>query len=182
MRRIVWVSLFALLVTGASAQRQGGVVRGFGGGGNRFRPAFPGRRTYRYLPGGYGYGYLGGDYSPDEAGSYVYAPPPVFWMPPPAPAVVELPPPPARLVVTDYKWPAAPPSVPAGGDTQTFGIVLKNGSILTASAVVAADDGLHLVDSDEYHLRVSMRDVDRDATMKLNRERKLSLYLPASPR
>jgi hypothetical protein len=182
MRRIVWVSLFALLATGASAQRQGGVVRGFGGGGNRFRPAFAGRRTSGYLPGGYGYGYLGGGYSSDEAGSSVYAPQPVIWMqPPPAPAVVEPPPPPARPVMTNYKWPAAVPSVSAD-DAQTFGIVLKNGSIVAASAVVAADDGLHLVDSDEQHLRVSMRDVDRSATMKLNRERRLSLYLPASPR
>lgn len=54
--------------------------------------------------------------------------------------------------------------------------------MLAATTVMAADDVLHYVDPDERHMRISMRVVDRDATMKLNRERKLYLYLPASPR
>ena len=44
----------------------------------------------------------------------------------------------------------------------------------------ASDDVLHIVDPDERHMRVSMSAVDRAATLKLNRERKLDLYLPAS--
>ena len=53
--------------------------------------------------------------------------------------------------------------------------------MLSATSVMAADDVLHYVDPDERHMRVSMRDVDRSATLKLNRERKLMLYLPATP-
>jgi hypothetical protein len=92
--------------------------------------------------------------------------------------------PPARPVLTNYTWPAAArPSaaVAPEGETQTFEIVLKDGSRLAATTVVASDDVLHYVDPDERHMRVSMSMVDRAATLKLNRERRLTLYLPASP-
>jgi hypothetical protein len=175
-------------------------MRGGGHGGIEFRPAFTGGhgsgrvsggRGYGRLPygygygylggGGYGYGYAGGDTtSYDAGGSYAYAPQPVFVMPPPPPPVIE---PPARPVLTNYTWPAVAPGAAAAaeGETQTFGIVLKDGSTLAATTVVASDDVLHYVDPDERHMRVSMSAVDRRATLKLNRERKLDLYLPASP-
>jgi hypothetical protein len=53
-------------------------------------------------------------------------------------------------------------------------------STLSAVAVVASDDGLHCVDPDERHLRISMSEVDRAATLKLNRARNLNLHLPAA--
>ena len=148
----------------------------------------PGARSYRHLP--YGYGYLGGGYgysgddSAYDAGSaYAYAPQPVFMMQPPiTPPVVE-PPRPAHPVLTNYTWPAPAQSAAVAPEAEMpiFGIVLKDGSTLAATTVVASDDVLHLVDPDERHLRVSMSAVDRAATLKLNRERKLDLYLPASP-
>jgi hypothetical protein len=64
--------------------------------------------------------------------------------------------------------------------TDAFAIVLKDGSTLSAEAVFASDDGLHYVDPDERHLRISMREVDRAATLKLNRARNLNLHLPAT--
>jgi hypothetical protein len=65
-------------------------------------------------------------------------------------------------------------------ETQNLGIVLKNGSTLSAVSVFATDDGLHYVDPDARHLRISMSEVDRAATLKLNHARNRDLYLPAA--
>jgi len=46
--------------------------------------------------------------------------------------------------------------------------------------VFASEDGLHYVDPDERYLRISMSEVDRAATLKLNRARNLNLHLPAA--
>jgi hypothetical protein len=87
---------------------------------------------------------------------------------------------PQRPVVTEYKWPAATlDSSPAQSESQVFALVLKDGSTLSALTVFASDDGLHYVDTDERHLLISMSQVDRAATLKLNRTRNLNLYLPA---
>ena len=103
---------------------------------------------------------------------------------PPAPPVVQ---PPVHPVVKNYNWPApgAPsslsaPSTASETEPETFAIVLKDGSTLSAVTVFASDDGLHFVDPDERHLRISMSEVDRAATLKLNRARNLNLYLPAA--
>jgi hypothetical protein len=201
MRRIVLVSLFALLVTAASAQGRGGGARGVAHGGIAFRPAFTGGHGYGSLPsgrgyghlsggygylgGGYGYGYSDGDTAPYDAGGYAFSPQQVYLDPSPAPPpVIQVAPKPAHPVLTNYTWPAvSAPSAAAApeAEAQTFGIVLKDGSTLAATTIVAADDVLHYVDPDERHMRVSMSAVDRAATLKLNRERKLDLYLPASP-
>lgn len=200
MRRIVLVSLVALLVTGASAQGRGGGARGVAHGGIAFRPAFtgghgysslPGSRGYGRLPygygylgGGYGYGYSDGDTSPYDAGGYTFSPQQGYFEPsPPLPSAIPVAPKPAHPVLTNYTWPVAPaPSaaVAPEPEAQTFGIVLKDGSTLAATTIVATDDVLHYVDPDERHMRVSMSAVDRAATLKLNRERKLTLYLPAA--
>jgi hypothetical protein len=177
MRRIILLSLFALLVSDASGQRRGGPAGGFGRGGSgfgRYRPAFP------Y---GYGYGFLGYD-SDDVFGSYpqpmgYYPQPIVLIQAPPPMASVEPPPRPAHAVITNYPQPASGASAAEGG--QTFGIVLKGGFIQPAVTVMAAGDVLHCVDPEDRHMRISMRDVDREATIKLNRERKLNLHLPAMP-
>jgi len=99
-------------------------------------------------------------------------PPP--YVQPPAPPVVE---PPGHPMVTDYKWPASGKasspsalSTTSESEPRVFGIVLKDGSTLSAVAVVTSDDGLHCVDPDQRHLRISMGEVDRAATLKLNRE------------
>jgi hypothetical protein len=141
-------------------------------------------------PYGYGYPYLaydsGADY-PYAAESAVpqpvyFAQQPVVYLQPPAPPVVA---PPVHPVITEYKWPAVAAassssrSGASGSEPQAFAIVLKNGSTLSAVSIFSSDDGLHYVDPDERHLRISMSEVDRAATLKLNRQRNLDLYLPA---
>jgi hypothetical protein len=172
MRRIVLLSLVVLLAGEASAQRRGGIIgHGFGRGG------FALNRARAVIPYGFGYGYL----PYDTGASYAYPPPPiVFVQQPPPPPAVEPPPPEVHPVVTNYTWPAHTPSASAEGELPPFGIVLRNGSTLAAVTVVAAGDALQVVDQDERHLRLSMREVDRAATLKLNRERGLRLYLPAA--
>jgi hypothetical protein len=190
MRRTILLSLFALLAVSAAndacAQRRGGAGPGFARGGYGFS------RARAVSPYGFGYGYLPYDYDYDSGAAYPYAPqqpvlfvqqPPLL-VQPPAPPVVELP---VHPAVTEYKWPAAgAASSPSAHSTtsesepEVFGIVLKDGSTLSALAVVASDDGLHYVDPDDRHLRISMSEVDRAATLKLNRARSLNLYLPAA--
>jgi hypothetical protein len=184
MRRTILFSLFALLAVGAAndacAQRRGGGGSGFVRGGHGFS------HTRGVSPYGYGYGYL----PYDSGAAYDYEPQPApFVQPaqyvqPPAPAVVR---PTGHPVIMEFKWPAAgatsSPSAPAatsGSEAQTFGIVLKDGSTLSAVSVFSSDDGLHYVDPDARHLRVLMSEVDRAATLKLNRARNLDMYLPAA--
>jgi len=187
MRRTILLSLFTLLAVSAAndacAQRRGGAGPGFARGGYGFS------RARAVSPYGLGYAYLPYDY--DSGAAYPYAPQPVLFVQqpplfvqPPAPPVVELP---VHPAVTEYKWAVAgAASSPSAHSTtsesepQVFGIVLKDGSTLSALAVVASDDGLHYVDPDDRHLRISMSEVDRAATLKVNRARGLNLYLPAA--
>jgi hypothetical protein len=185
MRRTILLSLFALLAVSAAhdacAQRRGGAGRGFARGGYGFS------RARAVSP--YGFGYANLPY--DSGAAYGYAPQPVLFVQqpplfvqPPAPPVVE---PAVHPVVKNYKWPAAgaasprsAPSTASETESETFAIVLKDGSTLSAVTVFASDDGLHCVDPDERHLLISMSEVDRAATLKLNRARNLNLYLPAA--
>lgn len=59
---------------------------------------------------------------------------------------------------------------------------MKDGSTRSAKAVVvvASEGVLQYVDPDERHVRISLEEVDHEATRKLNRERNLTLWLPAS--
>lgn len=175
MRRIILLGLFALLVSDASAQRRG---VGFGRGGFS-----RGRSTFSR---GFGYGYL--PYDSDDSYGYAtqpvgYAVQPIIVVQPAPPPVVASPPRPVRPVVTNYKWPATDSTASPQNESepQSFAIVLRNGSTLSAVTVMASDNVLHYVDPDERHLQISMSEVDRRATLKLNRERNLTLYLPATP-
>ena len=183
MRRTILLSLFALLAMSAAndacAQHRGGAGLGLARG-NFARGNFGFRRARAVSPHGFGYAYL-----PYDSGvAYDYAPQPVLsvqqpplLVQPPAPPVVE---PPAHPVVRDYKWPAAGAASSPSDLSTTFAIVLKDGSTLSAVSVIASDDGLHCVDPDGRHLRISMSEVDRAATLKLNRARNLNLHLPAT--
>jgi len=190
MRRMILFSLLALIAMSAanyaSAQRHGGAGHGFGRGGYG-RGGYGLTRARVVSP--YGFGYAS-SLPYDSFPTYADAPQPILYVQQP-PVVVQ---PPARAaaepehsVVTEYKWPAASAaSSPAAHsttsetDSEAFGIVLKNGSTLSAVSVFASDDGLHYVDTEERHLRISMIEVDRAATLKLNRARNLNLYLPAA--
>jgi hypothetical protein len=185
MRRTVLLILFVLLAASAAndacAQRRGGARPVYVRSGYGFS------RALAFSPYGSGY-----PYSPyASGGAYDYAAQPVYFLQqpvlfaqPPAPPVVQAP---WHPVVTEYKWPAAgassSPSVSSTTsetETQNLGIVLKNGSTLSAVSVFATDDGLHYVDPDARHLRISMSEVDRAATLKLNHARNRDLYLPAA--
>ena len=182
MRRTILLSLFALLAASAAdvacAQHRGGMRPGFARGGYRLSHA------RAVSPYGYGYGYLPYDYDSD----YSYTPQPVLFSPqpilvvqPPAPPAVQ---PVANPVITEYKWPVAgavsSASSTSDPGTQPFAIVLKNGSTLSAVMVFASDDGLHYVDPDERHLRIAISEIDREATLRINRARNLNLHLPAA--
>ena len=89
-----------------------------------------------------------------------------------------------RPEIRDYK--ESPPAVAAAPPTAlveeaTFVIALSDGSHHSANAVwVRVQDGaLHYVDNDDIHRQVAMKLVIRESTRKLNRERKLELWLPA---
>jgi hypothetical protein len=179
MRRTILLSLCVLLAASAAndarAQRHGGAGHGF---------AHYGFSRGRVVsPYGFGYAYLPSDYGYDSGAAYAYAPqpavfiqqPPIIFQPP-AQRAAE----PERPMVTEYKWPAAnAASSPSESELQVFAIVLKDGSTLSAVTVFSSDDGLHYVDPDQRHLRISMSQIDRAATLKLNRARNLNLYLPA---
>ncbi|MGA9673188.1 MAG: hypothetical protein WBQ94_28575 [Terracidiphilus sp.] len=184
MRRTILLSFIALLAVCAAndacAQYRGGGGPGFGRRGNGFRRA--------RVVSPYGFGYASPYY--DSGDAYGYAPEPVVFVQQPPQFDQAAAPPVARPVghpvITEYKWPAAraassgpAPLTASEIEAQTFGLVLKDGSTLSAVSVFASDDGLHYVDPDARHMRISMSEVDRAATLKLNRERKLDLYLPA---
>jgi hypothetical protein len=181
MRRTILPSLFALpmllvpLAKNASAQRSG-PARGFA------RRAFAFRPRASLLPYGFGYASL-----PYDAGAYDAGTPYQYLLQPivivqPAPPPLAAPEPPREVhpVVIDYKQPSAAPLAPTG-ELSAFAIVLKNGSTLSALSIVATDDGLRFVDPEDRHMRISMAQIDRTATLKLNRERGLTLHLPAAP-
>jgi hypothetical protein len=209
MRRTILLGLCALLAVGAAsnarAQHYGG--HGLARGGYHFSPDRSGRafnrprsgHAFRHARGRYGLGSAraispyGYGYLPDDSGLFddsgaaypEQEPQPVVFVQQ-QPVVVrqEAPPAvqqPAEPVIKEYKWPTA--AVASSGpnfEPQVFAIVLKDGSTLSAVTVYACKDGLHFVDPDERHLLISMSDVDRAATLKLNRARNLNLYLPAA--
>ena len=192
MGRIVLVSLLAVLVTDASAQRGAGIGRGFGrvgfgrGGlpqGQFHRNGFGFNRGVAWSGYGFDYGYA--EYLPyyDAASAYGHASQPIVIVQ--QSPVQQPPPPPPREVhplIIEFPHLAPGSSAPDDGEHQTFGIVLRDGSTRSAVAVVGTADGvLHYVDTEEKNGRISMNEVDREATLKLNRERKLNLWLPATP-
>jgi hypothetical protein len=184
MRRTILLCLFALFAVNAAndacAQRRGGVRPGFARRGHGFR------RARAVSPYGFGYPYLpydSGDQYVDASQPDLFVQQRPLFVQPPAPPVVGLP---GHPVILEYKWPAASaasspfaPSTTPESEPQAFGIVLKDGSTLSALTVFASDDGLHYIDPDERHLRISMSEIDRAATIQLNRARNLNLYLPA---
>jgi hypothetical protein len=136
------------------------------------RPIFPlGFGGYGF--GGYGFGGYDYDYMPQSPNIVVLEAPPPAYVPLP-----ERPPETATMVIHEYQPLSAGATQAAVGDEPLFAIVLKNGTTLSASAVIVQNDGLHIVDPDGAHQRVSMDAVDREATTRVNRERKLQLQLP----
>ena len=202
MSRIVWLSLFALLATGANAQQRGGaggsagarVGHGAVPGGSRqsgFAPGVFGQgrfrggflnRANRGNSYGYGYGWFGDGVFP-YVGDFDYGyPPPVDAQPfPPRPILFQPPPRPVQGVIHDYTSSGPAPAVPSPAEPAAFGIVLKDGSVRDAVAVVVDDEGLKYTEPDGRNVLLSIYAVDRAATRALNRQRNLNLWLPPTP-
>jgi hypothetical protein len=187
MRRIVLLSLFGFVATDARAQHRGGFGPGFARRGFASGGARQGQSAVRGVSSGllpvvpYGFGYGDGYLPYDAATPYGYFLPPNFVIvqPPPAPAVIQEPLREAKAVIHEYTQPVPEPS--AQGEPPTFAIIMKDGSVRSASAIFVTNNVLHYVDPEEKNLRISMDEVDREATLKLNRERKLNLWLPSTP-
>ena len=156
------ILLAVILVGATSAFPQGG-----------FRSDIPPRHAtqpHRYFPsafpfflGDYGYGYEGYALAP----SVVVVPqPPLYVLLPPEPSA------PPKSEIHEYQRPAA------ADQEQAFAIVLRDGSVHSAVAVTVQDNALYYVEPDGGHRLVSLDALDREATGRLNRERKLRLQLP----
>ena len=113
-----------------------------------------------------------GDYGYD---AYEPAPSVVMVQQPPLYVVVPMAPsPPPKAEMHEYPHPSAV------GEEQAFAIVLKDGSVHSAVAVTVQANGLYYVEPDGAHRLVKLDALDREATARLNRERKLQLQLPAA--
>ncbi len=174
--------------------RGGGFV-GFRGGGFRgfvgfHRPFFRhfGFRTlifqrpffsYPYFPF-YGGFYGGGFYdSPPYDNSYappapsnvvVYAAPPAAG--PEYTSYAE----PSRPVIVNYNFGATPPAPP--GNRIYFSLAFKDGTVTTALAYWVDGNTLHYIDSDGAQHTAPVDSVDRDRSLKLNRDRGIDFGLP----
>lgn len=204
MKRIVLVGLFTLLAIGAEAQSAGRLEHGRTGPGRGAVSGFARSTPGRVHPGhsdvtfgsrssairhgfnrgrvGFRYGFgLGGlslndlqwndfpDYGSPDPVQQSALPPMSF----------EDPPRPVQSSIQDYgSAMRASIDAPTTGASTAFGIVLKDGTIREAIAVVVNDDLVKYVDADERNREVALGAVDREATRKLNRERKLNLWLP----
>lgn len=184
MKAILWLGLVGVVTQGAFAQGAremgqgnrhpgpGAVGPGFSARHHPVRPFAP------IFPLGFGdYGYGGYDYgyAPQAPSVVVVEPPPPAYVPVPVP---ERPPEIATTVIHEYAPPSSAAAQPPDADQPVFAIVLKNGTVLSASAVVVQDGALHIVDPEGIHQRISLDSVDREATKRVNRERKLQLQLP----
>ncbi len=205
MRQTILLSVFALLAVGATQQASAQHHGGSGGGPAQGSHEFHGNRGSRGFhrgfnrnpsgsPYGYGYGLLppyDSGYLPDGYDSdYAYQPPPPDYdqqpsepvQPPPQPVAEK----PVHPVIKEYKWPAAgtasqpAPSTTSESEPQVFAIVLRDGSTLSATMVLASANTLHYVDTNGKLRRIAISEVDRAATLKLDRARNLNPYLPAA--
>jgi hypothetical protein len=112
------------------------------------------------------FGYYYDDYSPQPEASVAM---PVLQMPmPPSP-----PPPTAVPVVHGYSW------RDSGDDSgTTFAIASKDGTVQPAIAVWVQDGRLYFITPDGISRQLSMDEVDRQSTSRMNSGQKLKLLLP----
>lgn len=139
------------------------------------RPDFAGRMRpgpgWGFFAAGWQAGYLYPPVAPTVVVVSTQAPP--REAPPPAPAAVERPP--VRPQVSVYEW----PKEKEGITRQAFFIVaLKDSRRLRASAVWVQNGRLHLRTPEGEARRAGLAEIDRELTLKLNREAGLRLQLP----
>jgi hypothetical protein len=147
------ILLAVILVGATSAFPQGGL-----------RSEKPAR--HRFYPSGFPW-FLGDyDYAPTPS-VVVLQQPPFYVLMPPAPSE------PPRPEMHEYQSAA-----PTATEDEAFAIVLTDGSVHSAVAVTVQKGALYYVQPDGAHRLVSLEALDREATQRLNRERKLQLQLP----
>jgi hypothetical protein len=165
--------LLGIFLVGATcAFPQGGIRSGFPAmRAGEPRHFFPG--AFPWFAGDYGYGYGSYGYEGYAPGPSVVIvqQPPFYVLQPPAPSV------PPQPEIHEYQQPAAA-SAPKTVDERVFAIVLKDGTVHSAAAVTVQRNALYYVEPDGGHRLVSLDALDREATGRLNRERKLRLQLP----
>jgi len=185
MRPVVFLGWIALMASAGFGQRPGGMplgnplppLRPIPPAGGSPRPPMAPQRGTRSS------GFYSLPYYPTS-----YYPTPYSDSPPPAPSVTiiqQFAPPPVVVVeppvtahIQEYAPSAAAPPA-SGTEPSMFAIVLKDGSVLPAAAVMTQGDALQIVDADGQHRRVPLTAIDRDATRRRNAERNLRLQLPA---
>jgi len=133
-----------------------------------------------FVGGGYGYGY-GYDQppqqAPDSSGAYPPAQPPVvinqyFGTAPPAEGQ-----PPDSASVHFYQAPGNPVE-DTPGETSYYLIAMQDHTIYSAVAYYVEGDTLHYFTAGNVHNQVSLALVDRDLTLRLNRDRNVEVVLP----
>ncbi len=126
-----------------------------------------------FFPSGFPFSAGGFDYE------YPAAPNIIIVQQPASQIVVQEKPREVRPEIREYKQTTPTEAVPSEAERPAFVVALKDDSTHSAVAVWVQDDFLHYVDPEGRHRQVSLDQVDHDATRKLNRERKLNLWLPA---
>ena len=141
-------------------------VRQFGPRTNAARPV----NSYGWplWLGGYDYAYP--SYSPAPNVVVIQQPPAYVIVPQP---YIE----PSKPEIYEYNLPSAPVSK-ADDEQQMFAIVLRDGTVDSAIGVTVQNDLLHLVEPDGGHRSIALDAIDREATRRINRERKLDLQIP----
>jgi hypothetical protein len=146
--------------------------RRFGAGFSPFYSPYFGAYLPLFDGGTYGYGeqyspgtniFIEGPATPAPASAYTQAPPPE--------------PKPAAAVIHEYKWPGEPAAVSA--EEGTFTIALKDGSKRSAIATWVQDNSLYYVEPGGKQQVLAAGRIDRDATQRLNRAKKLQPHLPS---
>lgn len=117
--------------------------------------------------------FLGGDDSGYAPASNII----IMEQPAPPTIVQQAPRETVRAEIHEYAPTTTAEPVPAE-EQPAFAIVLNDGSVQSAVAVSVQDDVLQYVDPDGEHRRVPLDTVDRQATRRVNRDRKLELHLP----
>lgn len=175
--------------------RQGRGDHGYGGrgfGDNRYAGSWFG--YYPLYVGGFGYGYgvdssLGGEPSA--------MPPPQAQQPQQSPVTVVYPPQPAPVIINQYgsgdssaQAPVRPrmydmPPAEAQAETQTetpepthYLIAFKDHTIYSATNYWVQGDTLHYFTAGNTHNQASLSLVDRDLTLRLNKESGVDIKLP----
>jgi hypothetical protein len=151
----------AIIFVAATSAFPQTVVRPAGSAVHGMQPHRALLNTFPWFLGDYGY-----DFYAPAPNVVMIQQAPLYVMVPTAPS------PPPTPEIHEYSHPST------AGDEQAFAIVLKDGSVHSAVAVTVQANGLYYVEPDGAHRLVKLDVLDREATARLNRERKLQLQLP----